>query len=82
LETKHRPDALLDGSMILFDTIVQVGTLLDPDRLQLGSRTVRQLALDTTRQDGFLNGLAAVDHNSLRSAVLIERLAQRVLGSS
>ncbi len=35
LEPEHWPHSPLDGSMILFDAIVQVGTSPDPDRLQL-----------------------------------------------
>jgi hypothetical protein len=34
LKSEHRPDPSLDGAMILFDAIVQVSTLPDPDRLQ------------------------------------------------
>jgi hypothetical protein len=33
-EPEHWSDPPLDGAMILFDAIVQVGTLPDPDRPQ------------------------------------------------
>jgi hypothetical protein len=37
LKPEHRSDPSLDGTMILFDAIVQVGISPDPDRLQLPS---------------------------------------------
>ena len=40
LEAQHRPHSPLDGAVILFDGIVQVGTLPDPDWLQLASRPI------------------------------------------
>ncbi len=35
LEPEHRSDSPLDGSMILLNAIIKVGTLPDADRLQL-----------------------------------------------
>ena len=35
LKPEHRSDPSLDGTIILFDAIVQVSTSPDPDRLQL-----------------------------------------------
>jgi len=36
-ELEHRPNPALASAMILFDPIVEVGTLPDPDRLELPS---------------------------------------------
>jgi hypothetical protein len=37
LKPHHQANPPLDGPMILFDTIIQVGTLADADRLELSS---------------------------------------------
>ena len=35
LETEHRSHSAFDARMVLFDTIIQVSALSDPDRLEL-----------------------------------------------
>jgi hypothetical protein len=68
--------------MILFDTIIQIRTLPDPDRLQFASRWILELAFRIAGQNGLPVGLAAVDDDPLRSAVPLECLAQKALGRS
>jgi hypothetical protein len=37
LESKHRSDTPLDGPMILFNAVIEVGTLPNPNRLEAAS---------------------------------------------
>jgi hypothetical protein len=65
LEPEHRPDPPFDGTVILLDAIVQVGTLPDPDRLQFAPGSVLQPVCGIAGQDRFTIGLAAVDDDPL-----------------
>jgi hypothetical protein len=67
--------------MILLNPVVEVGTLPDPDRLQLAPRSILEPVRRVTGRDGFAVGLATVDRDPLRSAMPLERLAQKPLGS-
>ena len=80
LEPEHRPHSPLDGTMVLLDAIIEVGTLPDPDRLQLASRPILEPTCRSAGQNGFPVGLAAVDDDPLRTAVVLQRLAQEPFG--
>jgi hypothetical protein len=82
LEAEHRPNPPFDSAMILFNTVVELLALPDPDRLEPASWTVLRPALGITRQDGFTIGLTAVDDDPLRPAVPLQRLAQKALSSN
>jgi hypothetical protein len=47
LEPEHRSNPPSDGAMILFDTMIQIRTLPDPDRLQFAPRLILELAFRT-----------------------------------
>jgi hypothetical protein len=79
LEPKHWSNPALDGPMILLDAIVQVGTLPDPDRLQIAPRSVLEPVHGIAGQDRLSVGLAAINHDPLRSSVSLQCLAQEAL---
>ena len=66
LQPQHRPYQSLDGSMILFDDVVEVLDLTD---LDVGF-VLRIVAFDRRRV-----GAALVDRDLLRGAILSDRLA-------
>jgi len=63
--------------MILLDGVVHVFTGADGE----GASTLSQLALGITLHDGHAIGLAAVNSDLLRSAMLGQSLADKVFGS-
>ncbi len=67
--------AVFDGAVIQLGAVVDVLTLLDPDRLHLAPRSILQPALGITRRDCFAMGLAADDDNPPGPAMLLENLA-------
>ncbi len=68
--------------MILLDTVVEVLTLPDPDRLEPTSRAILQTALGITRQDGFPIGLAAVDNDPLGRPCRLSALRRKRLADA
>lgn len=66
--------------MILLDTVVEVGTLPYPDRLQLASRLILEPVCGVTGQDGLAIGLTTIDYDPLGSAVSPESLSQKPFG--
>jgi hypothetical protein len=80
LEPQHWANPPLDGPMILFDPIVEVGALTDPDRLRAASRPILEPAFRVAAQNGLSVGLAAVDHDPLGPTMMLEGLAQKLFG--
>jgi hypothetical protein len=73
LEPEHRPGTALDSPMVLFDDVVQILVLADPDR---------RVAL---RVEGLERGQICttfIDLDRLGLAVLIDRLLEVALGCS
>jgi hypothetical protein len=68
--------------MILFDAIIEVGTLPDPDRLQFASRPILEPVCRITGQDRLPVGLTTIDHDPLGPAMTFECLAQKPFGCS
>jgi hypothetical protein len=66
--------------MVLLDTIVEVSTSPDPDRLQFAHRPILESVCHITGQNGFSVGLTTIDHDLLELAVSLECLAKRTLG--
>src|SRR5690606_24462597 len=62
------------------DTVVEVGTLPYPDRLQLASRLILEPVCGVTGQDGLAIGLTTIDYDPLGSAVSPESLSQKPFG--
>jgi hypothetical protein len=75
LEPKHRPNPALDSAMILLDPVVEVSTLLDPDRFQLAPRSILEPVCHIKGQDSLAVRLTAVNDNPLRSTMPLESLA-------
>jgi hypothetical protein len=67
--------------MVLFNPIIQVATLPDPDRRQLALGSVLQSVRRIARQDRLSVGLATIDDNPLAPAMPLECLAQKPFGS-
>jgi hypothetical protein len=82
LEAQYWPYSPLDGVVILFDAIIQVGTLPDPDWVQLAPRPVLKLICGVTQQDRFSVGLAAVDHDPPGSAMPLKCFTKKPFGRS
>ena len=80
LESEHRSDPSFDGTMILFDPIVEVGTLPDLHRLQFAPRAISKPVFRIAGQNGLPVGLAPVDDYALRPTMPLERLAQKPFG--
>jgi hypothetical protein len=80
LESEHRPDPPLDRPMILLDTIVQVGTLPDANRLLITPCSILESIGSIAGEDRFTVCLAAVDHDPSRPSMSLKRLAQESLG--
>jgi hypothetical protein len=71
LAPQHRPDQPLDGSMILFDDVVEIFDLTNPDaRFSFGI-----VAFECRR-----GGTTLVDRDLLRRAAPLDRLAQEPQG--
>jgi hypothetical protein len=68
--------------MILFDLIIEVGTLPDPDRRQFAVRPILEPVCRITGQDGFSVSLTTIDHDPLGPAMTFECLAQKPFGCS
>jgi hypothetical protein len=82
LESQNRPDPPLDRPMILFDSIIEVGTLPDPDRLQIASRPILEPVFRIAGQHRFSVSLAIIDHDPLGPAMTFKCLAQKPFGCS
>ncbi len=68
--------------MILLDAIIQVLALPDTDRLRKKISLFLQSADHVARNDGFPVGLAAVNHNALRTTMPFNSFCEESLGCS
>ena len=68
--------------MVLFNAVVEVGTLPDLDRIRLASLLILEPICHVTGQDRFPVGLVAVDDDPLGPAMPLECLAQESFGRS
>ena len=79
LKAEHGSDPPLVGAVVLLDTIIQVGTSPDVDRLQMVSRPVLQPTCHVAGQNGFPVRLAPADDDPLRPAMPFQRTSQEPL---
>lgn len=66
--------------MILFDPVIQIFALADPDRFQPTPGAILQTIYDVTRSDSLLIGLATVDDDPVRPTMTCQRFSEEPLG--
>ena len=79
-EAEHWPDAALDAPVVLFDPVIQVLTLANPDRLQPAPGAILQAVCGVARNDRLQIGLAAIDDDPVGPAVTCQRGSEEPLG--
>lgn len=79
LEPEHRPGAPLDAAMILLNSVVEILAASDPDPLKCPARIYLQPVLRINGNDCLAVGLAAINDDPLRTAVVGQCLAQKAL---